>query len=143
MLVGATMWIAVRVGAAGPTAALASGVTVTPGLFHAVNLGPSQNHSCAISYALYVPNDASATHQVPAILTTNGFGGSKADQSGEAALWASHDYEVLSYSGLGFGDSSCPIELDSPQWDGRAASELVTLLGQRAEVQKDNAATNH
>jgi hypothetical protein len=114
----------------------------TAAKFHAVNLGPSHNHSCDINYDLYVPNDASAGHQVPAILTTNGFGGSKDDQAGEAALWASRDYEVLSYSGLGFGDSSCPIELDSPAWDGRAASQLVTMLGSRPEVLKDNAATH-
>src|SRR5258708_39121024 len=139
---GATVLIAAPVGAAGTTAAMASGFTVTTAHFHAVGLGPDKNHSCDIIYDLYVPDDAGPTHQVPAILTTNGFGGSKADQSGEAALWASHDYEVLSYSGLGFGDSSCPIELDSPQWDGRAASQLVMLLGQRAEVQKDNPATN-
>ena len=139
------MLIAVPVGAAETTAAVASGFTVTSGAhFHAVGLGPDGTHSCDIIYDLYVPNDASPTHQVPAILTTNGFGGSKADQSGEAALWASHDYEVLSYSGLGFGDSSCPIELDSPQWDGRAASQLVTLLGSSAhpEVLKDHPATN-
>src|SRR5258708_319791 len=145
MALGATMLIAVPVGAAGTTAAVASGFTVTSGAhFHAVGLGPDGTHSCDIIYDLYVPNDASPAHQVPAILTTNGFGGSKADQSGEAALWASHDYEVLSYSGLGFGDSSCPIELDSPQWDGRSASQLVTLLGSSAhpEVLKDNPATN-
>src|SRR5258708_31338366 len=127
MALGATMLIAVPVGAAGTTAAVASGFTVTSGAhFHAVGLGPDGTHSCDIIYDLYVPNDASPAHQVPAILTTNGFGGSKADQSGEAALWASHDYEVLSYSGLGFGDSSCPIELDSPQWDGPRSRDWPT-----------------
>ena len=114
----------------------------TTSTFHATGLGPAANHSCDILYDLYVPNSASSTNQVPAILTSNGFGGSKNDQAGNAGLWAGNGYEVLSYSGLGFGDSSCPIELDSPAWDGRAASELVTLLGTRPEVIKDNAATN-
>jgi X-Pro dipeptidyl-peptidase (S15 family) len=36
---------------------------------------------------------------------------------------------VLSYSGLGFGGSGCPIELDDPDWDGRAVSQLITFLG--------------
>jgi hypothetical protein len=142
MAVPAVVLAVVPMGAAGTAPALAAGFTQTTAHFHAVNLGPGHDHSCDIIYDLYVPNDAGASHQVPAILTTNGFGGSKADQSGEAALWASHDYEVLSYSGLGFGDSSCPIELDSPEWDGRAASQLVTLLGSRPEVIKDNAATH-
>jgi hypothetical protein len=142
MFVAAAMFAVVPLGAAGTMPALATAFTVTTAHFHAVNLGPAANHSCDIIYDLYVPSDANAGHQVPVILTTNGFGGSKNDQSGEAALWATHDYEVLSYSGLGFGDSSCPIELDSPEWDGRAASQLVTMLGSRPEVLKDNAATH-
>ena len=103
--------------------------------FTATGLGPNAQ-SCDIVYDLYVPADAGPTHQVPAILTTNGFGGSKNDQASVAALLATHDYEVLSYSGLGFGGSSCSIELDSPEWDGRAASQLVSLLGNRPEVAK-------
>ncbi len=31
--------------------------------------------------------------------------------------------------GLGFGGSSCNIELDDPDWDGKAGSQLVTFLG--------------
>jgi predicted acyl esterase len=104
--------------------------------FTATGLGPN-GQSCDIVYDLYVPDDASADHPVPAILTTNGFGGSKDDQASVADLFAKHDYEVLSYSGLGFGGSGCNIELDSPEWDGKAASELVTLLAARPEVAKD------
>lgn len=105
--------------------------------FTATGLGPTSDQSCDIVYDLYVPNDATAGHQVPAILTTNGFGGSKNDQASVAGLFAGNDYEVLSYSGLGFGGSGCSIELDSPEWDGRAASELVSLLAARPEVAKD------
>jgi hypothetical protein len=42
---------------------------------------------------------------------------------------ASEGYVVLSYSGLGFGGSGCPIELDDPDWDGKAASQLIIFLG--------------
>ena len=118
----------------GSAATATTGFTKTSGLhFTAANLGPSSDQSCDIVYDLYVPNDATATHQVPAVLTTNGFGGSKNDQASVAALLANNDYEVLSYSGLGFGGSSCSIELDSPEWDGRAASELVSLLASPRE----------
>jgi len=107
--------------------------------FHVTHIGPNHDTSCDVFYDLYKPNDASASHQVPAILTTNGFGGSKEDQDGEAALWASHDYEVLSYSGLGFGGSTCLIYADDVDWDGQAASQLVDWLGGAAhpEVLKD------
>lgn len=144
MALAALALAVVPLGAAGAIPALATGFTMTTSHFHAVNLGPGHNHSCDIIYDLYVPNDATALHQVPVILTTNGFGGSKNDMAGEAALWANNDYEVLSYSGLGFGDSSCPIELDSPEWDGLAASQIVDWLGSSAhpEVLKDNASTH-
>jgi len=122
----------------GSAATVATGVVKTSGLhFTATKLGPNGDQSCDVVYDLYVPGDASATHQVPAILTTNGFGGSKNDQASVAQMLASNDYEVLSYSGLGFGGSSCSIELDSPEWDGRAASDLVNLLAARPEVAKD------
>jgi ABC-2 type transport system ATP-binding protein len=66
---------------------------------------------------------------VPAILTTNGFGGSKADQAPFAEQYAQLGYAVLSYSGLGFGGSGCKITLDDPDYDGRAGSQLVSFLG--------------
>src|SRR5438874_6927024 len=97
-------------------------------------LGPGGDQYCDVLYDLYVPNTASPSSPVPAILTTNGFGGSKDDQASEADLFARNGYLVLSYSGLGFGGSSCAIEIDSPDWDGRAASHLVDLIAARTGV---------
>jgi len=82
-----------------------------------------------IAADLYKPNFADATHRVPAILTTNGFGGSKDDQAGLGKAFADHGYAVLSYSGLGFGGSSCRIFLDDRAHDGAAAAQLVDYLG--------------
>jgi ABC-2 type transport system ATP-binding protein len=101
-----------------------------------VTIGPNNDTSCAVSADLYVPADPS-TLPAPAILTTNGFGGSKADQADAAKNFAARGYVVLSYSGLGFGGSGCNIELDDPDWDGKAASQLITWLAARAEVRKD------
>src|SRR5436305_249092 len=89
----------------------------------------SGTQSCDITADLYRPSAADATHRVPAILTTNGFGGSKADQAGLGQLAATHGYAVLSYSGLGFGGSGCKISLDDPSYDGVAGSQLVSFLG--------------
>ena len=103
-----------------------------------VVVGPKNNETrCNVVGDLYVPKSASAANPVPAILTTNGFGGSKDDQAGLGAWGASHGYEVLSYSGLGFGGSGCNIELDDPDWDGEAASQLISFLGHRPEVLTD------
>lgn len=84
---------------------------------------------CDIVGDLYTPTAASSTNRMPAILTTNGFGGSKDDQAGIGRYFASNGYVVLSYSGLGFGGSGCKITLDDPDIDGVAASQLVGYLG--------------
>jgi ABC-2 type transport system ATP-binding protein len=93
--------------------------------------------TCSVVYDIYVPADASAAHKVPLILSTNGFGGSKNDQAGVSKLFASRDYEAISYSGLGFGGSTCSIELDSPEWDGQVASRFIDLFAARPEALTD------
>jgi ABC-2 type transport system ATP-binding protein len=94
-----------------------------------VQIGPTGSQTCDIVGDLYTPATAGPTNRVPAILTTNGFGGSKDDQAGLGAAFASRGYEVLSYSGLGFGGSGCKITLDDPDYDGKAGSQLVSYLG--------------
>ncbi|HEY2005439.1 MAG TPA: CocE/NonD family hydrolase [Solirubrobacteraceae bacterium] len=112
-----------------PAVASAEGYSVRT-LHFIVTVGPAgQTQQCNIIGDLYKPNGASAAHPDPSVLTTNGFGGSKDDQAAMAQELASDGYVVLSYSGLGFGGSGCPIELDDPDWDGKAASQLITFLG--------------
>jgi hypothetical protein len=93
-----------------------------------VTVGPDAQ-VCDIVGDLYTPAGASSTNRMPAILTTNGFGGSKDDQVGIGRSFAQRGYVVLSYSGLGFGGSDCKITLDDPDWDGVAGRQLVSFLG--------------
>ncbi len=112
-----------------PASASAEGYTLKT-LHFVVTAGPAgAERQCNIIGDLYKPDDATAAHPDPSVLTTNGFGGSKNDQATFGQELASQGYVVLSYSGLGFGGSGCPIELDDPDWDGRAASQLITFLG--------------
>jgi ABC-2 type transport system ATP-binding protein len=99
-----------------------------------VLVGPANDVPCSIVGDLYLPKSATSTKKVPAILTTNGFGGSKSDQAGLGKTYASRGYAVLSYSGLGFGGSGCKITLDDPDWDGKAASQLVSYLGGKTGI---------
>ncbi len=70
-------------------------------LHFTVIIGPAgAQRQCNVVGDLYRPADATAAHPDPAVLTTNGFGG-----------------------------SGCPIELDDPNYDGLAASQLITFLG--------------
>jgi predicted acyl esterase len=120
---------ALGLAAAFPSAAAAQGYSVQT-LHFLVTVGPvGAQLQCNVVGDLYRPADATAAHPDPAILTTNGFGGSKASQAGLSENFAADGYVVLSYSGLGFGGSGCPIELDDPDYDGAAASQLVTFLG--------------
>ncbi|WP_332644519.1 CocE/NonD family hydrolase [Aeromicrobium sp.] len=105
-----------------------------------VLVGPANDVPCSIVGDLYLPKSASSTKKVPAILTTNGFGGSKSDQAGLGKTFASRGYAVLSYSGLGFGGSGCKITLDDPDWDGKAASQLVSYLGGKTGIAFTDAA---
>ncbi|HJQ06350.1 MAG TPA: CocE/NonD family hydrolase [Nocardioides sp.] len=105
-----------------------------------VVVGPNDDQTCDIVGDLYTPAVASPTHRVPAILTTNGFGGSKNDQAGIGAGFAARDYEVLSYSGLGFGGSSCKVTLDDPDYDGKAGSQLISYLGGKSGIAYTDAA---
>jgi pimeloyl-ACP methyl ester carboxylesterase len=117
----------------------AATVTVTP-LHFKVNIGPTGSEVCDIVGDLYTPLDATPTNRVPALLTTNGFGGSKNDQAGIGREFAGRGYAVLSYSGLGFGGSGCKITLDDPDWDGKAASQLVSYLGGKDGIAFTDAA---
>lgn len=123
--------------AASPSHAQSPGYSVTSGTFTATHLGPHHDTSCPIVYDLYVPDPPPPPHGAPAILFTNGFGGSKADGAPLARFFAPRGYVVLAYSGLGFGGSGCQIELDSPEWDGAAASQLIDFLGTLPEVKLD------
>ncbi|MEO6604943.1 MAG: CocE/NonD family hydrolase, partial [Aeromicrobium sp.] len=103
-------------------------------LHFAVTTGAANDVPCDIVGDLYLPANATASQPVPAILTTNGFGGSKDDQAGIGKAFSTRGYAVLSYSGLGFGGSGCKITLDDPDTDGKAASQLVSYLGGKSGI---------
>jgi putative CocE/NonD family hydrolase len=87
--------------------------------------------TCTVDADLYRPTGVDRTRPAPAVLATNGFGGSKSDGSTDAIgkAFARRGYVSLVYSGLGFGRSGCLISLDDPAIDGVAASRLIDFLG--------------
>ena len=100
-----------------------------------VKVGPNNDQACTVDADLYLPDGASASKKVPAVLTTHGFGGDKADdnQTAIGKGFVGQGYAVLSYSGLGFGKTTCKITLDDPDFDGKAGKQMVDVLaGTRA-----------
>jgi len=132
-----TSLAATALGLGGLSAATtASGATDdTPGysLQHvtvSVKVGPDDATTCLVDADLYKPDTATTSTPKPSILTTNGFGGSK-DDGNESAIgqgFARAGYVVLAYTGLGFPNSGCKIRLDDPDWDGKAGSQMVSVL---------------
>ncbi|MFL6062654.1 MAG: alpha/beta fold hydrolase [Marmoricola sp.] len=112
-----------------PSPATAAPTYTVQTLHFKVDIGPGGTQTCDVVGDLYLPATATSTDRVPAILTTNGFGGSKDDQAGIGKAFSQRGYAVLSYSGLGFGGSGCKITLDDPDYDGAAGSQLVSYLG--------------
>ncbi|MEV0461514.1 CocE/NonD family hydrolase [Nocardia tengchongensis] len=117
-------------------------VTVTP-LWFNVATGPDGSRRCVIEADLYRPSGASAATPVPAILSTNGFGRSKQGLAGVGTMLAAQGYAALMYSGLGFGGSTCKVSLDNPEWDGRAAQQLVSFLGGDSGIAYTDRALTH
>jgi ABC-2 type transport system ATP-binding protein len=113
----------------GGSPAQASPAYTSQTLHFRVTVGPNQQQVCDVVGLLFTPTTATTSTPAPAILTTNGFGGSDSDQVPFAEQEAARGYVVLSYSGLGFGGSGCKITLDDPDYDGIAASQLVSYLG--------------
>ncbi|MFI8889915.1 CocE/NonD family hydrolase [Streptomyces paradoxus] len=110
-----------------PPATAADAYTVTP-LKFTVRAG---DRTCTVDADLYRPAGVDRDHPAPAVLGTNGFGGSKSDGSTDTIgkAFAQRGYVSLVYSGLGFGRSGCLVSLDDPDIDGAAASQLVDFLG--------------
>ncbi|MEU7033173.1 CocE/NonD family hydrolase [Streptomyces sp. NPDC046237] len=128
LALAASSAIAAPLALAGPASGAEAGAyTVTP-LTFTVETG---GRTCTVDADLYRPAGVDAVHRAPAVLATNGFGGSKADGSTDAIgkAFAARGYVGLVYSGLGFGRSGCLISLDDPRIDGQAASALVDFLG--------------
>lgn len=99
-----------------------------------VVVGPDEPMVFNMVANLHCPVNATQDHPVPALMATNGFGGSKDDAYATGVnnllmQFARHGYVGLSYSGLGFGGSGGLIYMDDPVYDGLAASCLAQFLG--------------
>ncbi|MFI9827720.1 CocE/NonD family hydrolase [Streptomyces sp. NPDC051913] len=128
-VLGYSVPLALLLGATFAAPAPATGQYTVTALKFTVRAG---GRTCTIDADLYRPT---GVDRAPAVLATNGFGGSKSDGSTDAIgkAFAERGYVSLVYSGLGFGNSGCLISLDDPAVDGRAASRLIDFLaGTRA-----------
>lgn len=108
---------------------------------YVTDLGP-EKRDCEIDADLYVPAGVTSSRRAAALLVTNGFGGTKADQADLAQGFGEQGYITLSYTGIGFVDGdTCPITLDDREHDGAAASQLMRFLGGDPSIRAKDDAT--
>jgi putative CocE/NonD family hydrolase len=141
----ATVLLTAALTSAGLTA-LGSPASATDGVVRdltitVTGLGP-ENRTCQLDADLYVPAGVDPGHRAPALLATNGFGGTKKDQADLAQGFGEHGYVTLSYTGIGFVDGdTCPVTLDDREHDGAAAGQLLRFLGGDRSIQAVDDAT--
>lgn len=80
---------------------------------------------------LYEPD---VSEPQPAVLTTHGWGGTRADREPLARFYASHGYVVLAYDSRGFGASGGQVDVDGPNEVGDAQALLTWLAGRENVV---------
>lgn len=102
--------------------------------------GPAGTPEITLEYDLYVPDGASAADPRPAIVMTNGFGGSKdiPEVTSTANFLVRQGYVVLTYTAAGFGGSGGCITLESIDRDAQGTRQLVDqVLDVRSDVLRD------
>ncbi|MEU1843155.1 alpha/beta fold hydrolase [Micromonospora sediminicola] len=104
-----------------------------------VRSGPTGDEPVDLDTTLYLPDDASETNRVPAVLLAHGFGGTKESVRADAEDLVARGYAVLTWTARGFGRSGGQIHLDSPDHEVRDAQRLLDRLAARPEVRLDAA----
>ncbi|MEU5937706.1 alpha/beta fold hydrolase [Micromonospora sp. NPDC047548] len=104
-----------------------------------VRSGPSGDQPVELDTTLWLPDDASSDHKVPAVLLAHGFGGTKDSVRSDAEDLVTRGYAVLTWTARGFGRSGGEIHLDHPDYEIRDAQRLVDRLAERPEIRTDAA----
>lgn len=120
------------------TPASAVSYTVTK-QFVSVPAAPGSTDTIKLWTSFFVPAGADATHQVPVVLMTHGWGG-RHDAGWElqtSQFLASHGYAVIGWDSRGFGNSEGWVELDSPDYEVQDARRLIDLAATMPYVLQD------
>jgi ABC-2 type transport system ATP-binding protein len=93
---------------------------------------PENGSTVRLDTSLYLPSSTPA----PAVLLSQGFGGSKKDLDSEARKLARHGFVVLTYSARGFGRSGGLIHFAAPDYEVRDGRLLVDYLAGLKQVRR-------
>jgi ABC-2 type transport system ATP-binding protein len=99
--------------------------------------GPRNDQRVVLDASFFTP---SGTARVPAIMLAHGFGESKDAVAAEARQLAQAGFAVLTWSARGFGASTGQTALDSPDYEVKDVTQLVTWLAHQPRVMLDRPA---
>ncbi|HVS67493.1 MAG TPA: alpha/beta hydrolase [Mycobacteriales bacterium] len=119
-------------------ASAAKGATTTNGCVVSVP-DPGSTASVKICFSLFRPAGASASHQVPLIFHSHGWGGSRETSAASSQIKPFLDagYGVLSFDQRGFGQSGGKAYVENPDVEGHDVEKLVSLVSRLSWVQQD------
>lgn len=86
-----------------------------------------------LAATVFTPEDASRTNKVPYVLMTHGWAGERVTTpTGRVAALLDAGYGVITWDSRGFGASGGEVMLNSPDYEVRDVSVLVSYLGRGA-----------
>lgn len=135
---------AVAVGPASAAAAPASAVSpaaaapvrTTTGCLRSVP-DPGTSEPVKICWSMFRPAGATRRHQVPMIVQSHGWGGSRTTDPTWLLSLITQGYGVLSFDQRGFGESGGQAQVMSPRVEGRDIRAVVRLAAKQRWVLKD------
>ena len=98
---------------------------------------PGTNEPVRICYTIFKPAGASRDHQVPLIMHSHGWGGSRTTDPQAFRRWLGAGYGMLSFDQRGFGESGGFAHVENPRFEGIDNVRLVRLVARLPWVRKD------
>ena len=131
-----TQAVATQAVATQSVASSASQVRVTNGCLTSVP-DPGSTENVKICYTIFRPATASRHHQVPFIMHSHGWGGSRTTDPQGFQGFLDAGYGVLSFDQRGFGESGGHAYVENPDVEGHDVRKLVSLVSRLDWVKKD------
>jgi ABC-2 type transport system ATP-binding protein len=98
---------------------------------------PGSTEKVQICYTIFRPAGASRTNQVPFIMHSHGWGGSRTKDPAQFQKWLDAGYGVLSFDQRGFGESGGKAHVENPDFEGHDVRRLIDLTADLGWVRKD------
>jgi ABC-2 type transport system ATP-binding protein len=136
VLVAVLTLVGVSLVAVDTSRAVAPTPSVTDGCLDSVP-EPGNEEPVQICFTIFRPAGASASHKVPMLLHSHGWGGSRTTDPAAFQRWLDAGYGVLSFDQRGFGESGGKAHVENPDFEGHDVRHLIQKVSGLSWVRKD------